>query len=279
MICGYLSIHYGYRFGFFAAGLGMLIGQLLFNVLGERFLGDIGKTPALVENCKSDKKKPLSQEEKDRTRVILILVLFCVFFWAGFEQAGSSMTLYTEKFINRTLFGFNIPTSWFMSINPLFIVLFAPLFSLLWMWLNRRGREPSVPVKMGMGMILLGIGFLLMFVACVQRGGNNPDVTVKANLLFLVGAYLLHTFGELSLSPIGLSMVTKLSPLRLASLMMGVWFMSSFIANLAGGVIASYASRMGAMEVFAAIAGASVVLGLVLISLNKWLVTKSHGKF
>lgn len=278
LICGYLSINYGYRFGFFAAGLGMLIGQLLFNALGKRFLGELGKSPALSMISESGHKVPLSTEERDRTWIIIVLVLFCVFFWAGFEQAGSSMTLYTEKFINRNFFSFQIPTSWFQSVNPFFIVLFAPLFSALWMWLNGKGKEPSVPVKMGIGMILLGVGFFIMFVACVQRGGNNPDEAVKANLLFLVGAYLLHTFGELCLSPIGLSMVTKLSPVKLASLMMGVWFMSSFIANLAGGYIASYASKMGAMGVFASIAGVSVLLGFVLISLNKRLVVKSHGK-
>jgi POT family proton-dependent oligopeptide transporter len=112
----------------------------------------------------------------------------------------------------------------------------------------------------------------------MQRAGNNPDETVKANLLFLVGAYMLHTFGELCLSPIGLSMVTKLSPVKLASLMMGVWFMSSFVANIAGGFIASYASKMGAMSIFVVIAIISIVLGLLLMSLNKWLVKMSHGK-
>ena len=123
LICGYLSINYGYRFGFFAAGLGMLIGQLLFNALGKRFLGELGKSPALSMISESGHKVPLSTEERDRTWVIIVLVLFCVFFWAGFEQAGSSMTLYTEKFINRNFFSFQIPTSWFQSVNPFFIVL------------------------------------------------------------------------------------------------------------------------------------------------------------
>lgn len=255
----------------------MLLGQVLFNTMGQRFLGDIGKYP-VATNKETGKANPLTKEEKDRSWVIIIIVLFCVFFWAGFEQAGSSMTLYTDKYINRNVFGFEIPTSWFQSVNPMFIVLLAPVFSMMWAWLNRKGKEPSVPMKMGLGMILLGVGFVLMVLACMQRGGNNPDETVKANLLFLVGAYMLHTFGELCLSPIGLSMVTKLSPVKLASLMMGVWFMSSFVANIAGGFIASYASKMGAMSIFVVIAIISIVLGLLLMSLNKWLVKMSHGK-
>ena len=277
LVCGFLGEHYGYRIGFLVAGLGMLLGQVLFNTLGQRFLGDIGKYP-VATNKETGKANPLTKEEKDRSWVIIIIVLFCVFFWAGFEQAGSSMTLYTDKYINRNVFGFEIPTSWFQSVNPMFIVLLAPVFSMMWAWLNRKGKEPSVPMKMGLGMILLGVGFVLMVLACMQRGGNNPDETVKANLLFLVGAYMLHTFGELCLSPIGLSMVTKLSPVKLASLMMGVWFMSSFVANIAGGFIASYASKMGAMSIFVVIAIISIVLGLLLMSLNKWLVKMSHGK-
>lgn len=277
LVCGYLGMHYGYRMGFLVAGVGMLLGQLMFNTLGQKYLGNIGKKPVSVVKD-STTSGALTREEKDRSWVIIIMVLFCVFFWAGFEQAGSSLTLYTDKYINRNVFGFEIPTSWFQSVNPLFIVLLAPLFSMMWGWLNKRGKEPSVPLKMGMGMILLGIGFVLMVLACLQRGGNNADETIKANLLFLVGAYMLHTFGELCLSPIGLSMVTKLSPVKLASLMMGVWFMSSFIANIAGGFIASYASKMGAMSIFAVIAVVSIVLGLLLMSMNKFLVRKSHGK-
>ena len=277
LVCGFLGEHYGYRLGFLVAGIGMLIGQVMFNTLGQRYLGDIGKYP-VSKNAETGKSDALTKEEKDRSWVIIIMVLFCVFFWAGFEQAGSSMTLYTDKYINRNVFGFEIPTSWFQSVNPMFIVLFAPVFSMMWAWLNRKGKEPSVPMKMGMGMVLLGVGFVLMVLACLQRGGNNPDEAVKANLLFLVGAYMLHTFGELCLSPIGLSMVTKLSPVKLASLMMGVWFMSSFVANIAGGFIASYASKMGAMSIFVAIAILSIVLGLVLMSLNKWLGKKSPGQ-
>jgi len=277
LVCGWLGMLYGYRTGFLAAGIGMLIGQLIYNLIGPKYLGNLGSVAVGNKNHPNAENHPLTKEEKDRTWVIIIIVLFCVFFWAGFEQAGSSLTLYTEKYINRNVFGFEIPTAWFQSVNSFFIVLLAPVFSTLWTFLATRNKEPGVPLKMGFGMIMLGVGFLLMVMACLQRGGDNPDETIKANLLFLVGTYLFHTFGELLLSPIGLSMVTRLAPVKLASLLMGVWFLSSFVANIIGGFVASYASRMGAMSIFITIAAVSVMLGLLLISLNKWLFRKSHG--
>ena len=278
LLTGYLAVTYGYRYGFLAAGLGMLIGQLIYNILGDKYLGDAGKYPAIGRNSKGNvEDKPLTLQEEDRTCVILILVIFTVFFWAGFEQAGSSMTLYTEKYIDRNFLGTVIPTEWFQSVNPLFIVLLAPLFSIFWSFLAGRGKEPSIPLKMGFGMILLGVGFIFMIGAVMQRGGDIPDESIKANILFLVGAYLMHTMGELCLSPIGLSMVTKLAPVKLASLMMGVWLMSSFVANIAGGYIASYASKAGAFTIFLMIAVVSILLGILLLTLNKWLTRKSHG--
>ena len=112
----------------------------------------------------------MTKEEKDRTMVIFILVAFCIFFWAGFEQAGSSLTLYTDKYIDRNVLGFDIPTEWFQSVNPVFIILLAPLFSMFWGFLSKRGKNPSIPIKMAMGMILLGLGFVLMLGAVWQRG-------------------------------------------------------------------------------------------------------------
>ena len=127
----------------------MLLGQIFYNTLSNRLLGRIGKSPVIRkdENGK-DEKKPLTKDEKDRTMVIFILVAFCTFFWAGFEQAGSSMSLYTEKFINRDILGYTIPTEWLQSVNPVFIITLAPAFSVLWNLLSRYHKEPSIPVKM-----------------------------------------------------------------------------------------------------------------------------------
>ena len=208
--------------------------------------------------------------------VIFILTAFVIFFWAGFEQAGSSLSLYTDKFINRQVGNFLIPTSWFQSVNPLFIVLLAPLFSVF--WTSKLGQKLSTPVKMGMGMILLGIGFFFMLGAVAERGGDNvPDITIKASLMWLVMTYLLHTIGELCLSPVGLSVVTKLAHPKFASLMMGVWMLSTFIANIMGGYVASYIETMGAGRVFTIISGFVIVLGLALILLSKPIKKMMHG--
>jgi POT family proton-dependent oligopeptide transporter len=278
LLTGFLAVNYGYRFGFLAAGIGMALGTLIYSIYGNRFLGDLSKTPASRAKTNSEKhSQPLTKEEKNHTWVIIILVIFCTVFFAGFEQAGSSMTLYTEKYIDRSVFNYIIPTEWFQSVNPLFIIILAPIFSSLWLNLSRKGKNPSIPLKMGLGMILLGLGFVIMLGAIVQRGGDIADENVKASMLFLIGTYFLHTVGELCLSPIGLSMVTRLAPLKLASLLMGVWLLTSFFANIIGGFIASYVAKVGAFNIFASIAAVSVFFGIVLICMNKWLMKKSSN--
>jgi POT family proton-dependent oligopeptide transporter len=207
--------------------------------------------------------------------VIFILTAFVIFFWAGFEQAGSSLSLYTDKFIDRTVGGFEIPTSFFQSVNPLFIVLLAPLFSIF--WTSNLGKKLSTPVKMGLGMIFLGVGFFFMLGAVAQRGGDIQDVTVKASLMWLIMTYLIHTIGELCLSPVGLSVVTKLAHPKFASLMMGVWMLSTFIANIVGGYLASYVESLGANLVFTYISGFVIVLGVILILLSKPISKMMHG--
>lgn len=277
LVTGYFALKYGYRFGFLAAGIGMLIGFLVFTRLGKKYLGDVGMRPSVVRSGESQQNVPLTKDEKDRTMAILVFVLFSIFFFAGFEQAGSSMTLYTEKYIDRSIGSFVVPTEWFQSVNPLLIVVLAPLLTMLWKRLSSVGREPNIPLKMSLGMILLGVGFFVLYGAVCSRGGDVEDEAIKANILFMLFAYLFHTLGELCLSPIGLSMVSKLSPVKLASLMMGVWLLSSFFANILGGFLASYTSHVGVGAIFISIAVFSVVLGLILLSLNRWLVRKSHG--
>lgn len=269
-------IHYGFKYGFLAAAIGMVLGQILFNALSNKYLGDIGKAP--VSMSKSENKdvsnKPLTKKEKEKTAVIFILASFVVFFWAGFEQAGSSLTIYTQHFINRNVGGFEMPVGWFQSLNPVFIVLLAPIIAKLWMHLSKRPQgDIKIPIKMAFGLILLGVGFLLMVGAALQRGDAGADVTVKANMIWLVGAYFLHTLGELCLSPVGLSMVSKLAPIKYASLLMGVWLLSSSIANTLSGYIAAYTEKLGHLQIFGLIAAVSIFFGLVLISLSRKIVT------
>jgi len=282
------SISYGYRYGFLVSGIGMLLGQVIFNLLGTKYLGDLGTKPVgavsdtevakVQKSINPETGKELDEkDEKQRISVIFILLIFAVFFWAGFEQAGSSLSLYTDKYIDRSIGSFEIPTSWFQSVNPLFIVTLAPLFTLF--WASPIGRRLTTPVKMGVGMIILGVGFLFMIGAVAERSANGDvdDVNNKAALMWLIMTYLLHTIGELCISPVGLSVVTKLSPPKLASVLMAVWMLSSFFANIVGGYIASYVETMGAGEVFTYIAGFVSVCGVLLILLNKVILKRMHG--
>lgn len=279
---------YGYRYGFLASAIGMFLGQIAFNLLSQKYLGDLGKKPGSLNSTPISEasevvdvnNKPLTKEEKQRITVIVIYFLFAIFFFAGFEQAGSSLSLYTDKYINRDIVlpiigNFTIPTSWFQSVNPLFIVLLAPLFSIFWS--SKTGKKLSTPIKMGMGMILLGVGYFFMLGAVAERGGDIQDEAVKASLLWLVFTYLLHTIGELCLSPVGLSVVTKLSPPKLASLLMGVWLLSSFFANVIGGYLASYVEKLGASSIFLYVSIFVIVCGLAMILLNRVLVKMMHG--
>ncbi|MCO5260492.1 MAG: peptide MFS transporter [Crocinitomicaceae bacterium] len=284
------TIAYGYRYGFLASGVGMLFGQIIFNTLGQKYLGDLGKKPiaskkdAATENVEvvasinPETGEMLSNDqEKQRITVIFILFAFAVFFWAGFEQAGSSLSLYTDKFINRTVGGFEIPTSWFQSVNPIFIVTLAPLFAIFWN--SKLGKRLSTPVKMGVGMVILGLGFLFMLGAVGERSANGSieDETNKAALMWLIMTYLLHTIGELCLSPVGLSVVTKLAPPKLASILMAVWMLSSSVANFIGGYLASVVETLGAGQIFTFIAIFVMICGLLLISLNKFIGKMMHG--
>ena len=175
----------------------------------------------------------LTSEEKGKVGVIGLLLLFTALFWSGFEQAGSTLNLFAERFTDRTVLGWEIPAGMFQSINSMFIIIFAPIFGAMWVWLAKRNLEPSSPLKFAFGLILLGIGFLTMyFAAKIAASGELAAPT------WLIFTYLFHTFGELSLSPVGLSLVTKLAPHRYAGQLMGMWFISIAMGNLFAGLIA-----------------------------------------
>lgn len=177
----------------------------------------------------------LTKTERDRIWVIVIMAFFVIFFWAAFEQAGASLTFFAEEQTNRNLFGAVIPTSYFQSINAVAIVIFAPLFAALWTWLGARNQEPTSLTKQAIGLFLLAMGYV---VIAIGVKGINPET--KVSMMWLVSLYVIHTFGELCLSPIGLSMVVKLAPARLASLLMGVWFLSTATANKFAGMLSSF---------------------------------------
>jgi proton-dependent oligopeptide transporter, POT family len=176
---------------------------------------------------------PLERAERLRVFVIIILFIAAALFWAGFEQAGSSLNLFAERYTNRDLFNFRIPTGWFQSLGPVFIISLAPVVASIWVQLARRRLNPSLPVKFAFGLLLLGLGFVFMAAAAKLVAAGN-----KVSPFWLVSTYLIHTFGELCLSPVGLSSVTKLAPKRLVGQMMGTWFLAASLGNLIAGLIA-----------------------------------------
>ncbi len=199
----------------------------------------------------------LSGVERSRVIVVFILFIFSAVFWSGFEQAGSSLNLVAERFTDRIILGWEMPASWFQSVNPIFIIAFAPVFA--WLWVALGKREPSSPAKFALGLVLLGAGFLVLVVAV--SGASAAD---RMSPMWLIVMYFLHTTGELCLSPVGLSLVTKLAPQRMVGQMMGVWFMSISLGNLIAGQAAGFMESMSLPQLFGTVTAITAGSGLVL---------------
>ncbi len=347
LVCGTLGQMYGWKYGFIAAGIGMIIGQIIFNI-GQKYYATAGFPPDMGEVPPGTKlrtkdivdifvyiggvigivvladlfwkfampgvSQPLvigvaifiiatvilgyiykgtasaskevqaentsgermiagfSVSEWQRIAVILIMTFFVIFFWMGFEQAGGTMTLFADQNTDRSLFGWEIPSSWFQSINPFVIVAFAPLFSMLWFHWDQSKYRLSTPLKMALGLFMLGLGFVIMFTA--------SKIAADGTLVgpwWLTSVYFVHTMGELCLSPVGLSMVSKLAPQRLMSVMMGFWFLSSAVANYLAGrleaILQAYDINMWYFLIISSICASAALVALNPI-LKKWM----HGR-
>ena len=274
LVCGTLGEKIGWHYGFAAAGVGMVTGLLFYLFAQNRYLGNKGLRIADVRRTQSQQNSPLTQVEKERIAVIFILSFFVIFFWATFEQAGSSLTLFADRSTNRVLpwIHWVFPTSYFQAVNPLLIIVFAPLFSRLWLYLAKRKLEPSVPIKFFLGLILVGLGFLFMIAAAYLFERTGP-----VGVFWLLAVYLFHTLGELCISPVGLSMVTKLSPAKFTSLLMGTWFLANFTANLVGGLFAGNYDAMDHKLFFLLPAATACVSALILLMLAPTLKKWMHG--
>ena len=226
----------------------------------------------------------LTKIERERIWVIYIIAFFVIFFWSAFEQAGASLTYFADEQTNREILGWTMPASYFQSFNAVFIVLLGLAFSNLWVWLGKRNMDPSSPVKQSMGLFFLALGYLV-----IAFGVRGVEPGVRVSILWLTGLYFIHTLGELMLSPIGLSMVNKLAPLRFASLLMGVWYMSMATANKFAGMLSGLYPEAGKPKfifgiqiatlydffmVFVVIAG---VASVILFLLSKRLEKLMHG--
>jgi len=285
LVAGYLGERVGWWLGFGAPGVGMLLGLLMYLWGKDKYLPGIGLPRAREKDAAGQVKAdaPLTREEKERVAVIFLVAFFVIFFWSAYEQAGASLNIFADRHTDRVVAGFEVPASWFQSVNPLAILLFAPVFAWIWTWLGRWGKEPATPVKMALGLLLLSSGFLLLVSA-----GHRVDAGVMVSPLWLVGGYVLHTWGELCLSPIGLSLVTKLAPVKFASLLMGVWFLANAASNKIAGTLSALmpvtdgtapASAFDSFaDFFMLFVVASAAAGLILLLLSPMLKRMMHGR-
>jgi POT family proton-dependent oligopeptide transporter len=286
LVCGYLAETpgWGWHWGFGAAGVGMVFGLATYLWLKARYLPGIGVTPnRAAAAARGESAGRLTREERDRVVVLFVIFFFVIFFWMAFEQAGSSMNLFASERTDRMAFGYKFPASWFQSINPAVILLSAPLFAGLWTHLGRQGREPSTPAKMSGGMVLLAIGFVFMVL-----GARRSEGGALVSPFWLTAAYAFHTWAELCLSPIGLSLVTKLAPLKYASLFMGLWFLATSVAEFLAGQLAALTDRIARGELYHLFGGqadfyivfvfTSLVVAAALAALAPWLGRRMHGR-
>jgi proton-dependent oligopeptide transporter, POT family len=265
LICGWLGQKINWHAGFAAAGFGMCIGIVQY-VAGKKYLTPVSEseTPQtkIVESVAAVKKETLTGTDWARIGAIGVLTLFALLFWAGFEQAGSSLNLFADRATRLNIFGWTYPSSWFQSVEPLFIIMFSPIFAWIWLSLSLRKREPSSPAKFTMGLAFLTLSFLLIVPAARFFEANHTRVSP----MWLIGLYFLQMAGELCISPVGLSMTTKLSPPRLVGLMMGVWFFATAMGNYVAGWVAGFLQDRAFSEVFFA-AFATVAVSTVILAL------------
>ena len=226
----------------------------------------------------------LTKIERSRIFVIYIIAFFVIFFWAAYEQAGASLTLFASEQTDRNILGWEMPASWIQSFNPFFVVILAAIMPGVWGSLNKRGMEPSSPSKQAIGLLLLSLGYL---VICF--GVKDVQPGVKVSLIWLTGLYFIHTMGEICLSPIGLSMVNKLTPVRFASLMMGIWYLSNATANKFAGILSGLYPEPGKVKTllgyhietmydfFMVFVVMSATASLILFLLSKKLQKMMHG--
>ena len=273
LIVGYIGEVHGWHYGFGLAGIGMLLGQIVY-MAGQKHLIEVGNllkdTANLEEKAKYN--QPLTHIEKDRIKVLLLSFLIVIVFWGAFEQAGGLMNIYTLEKTNRVIAGMTIPASVFQSLNALFIILLGTTVAGYWVKRSSKNKEASSLFKMGVGTMIMGLGFLFMTGAAAQFEANGSSA-----MYWLVFAYLFHTIGELCASPVALSFITKLAPVKYGSIMMGTYFAMTGFGNKLAGFLGESASELGEYVIFTGIAIFCVIFGLLILSLLKKLKKLTHG--
>jgi POT family proton-dependent oligopeptide transporter len=210
--------------------------------------------------------------ERQRLMVIFWLFLLAAIFWSGFEQAGSSLNLFADRLTDRVFFGWEMPTTWLQNVNPFFIVILAPVFGVMWERLAHRDRNPSIPVKFGLGLLALAAGFFVL-----AWGSAYATDATRVSVAWLVITYFLHTCGELALSPVGLSSMTKLAPAGRVGQMMGVWFIAAALGNLFAGLAAGHMEALTPSVLFRSVAMFSGAAGIVALLVSPWVKRLTGG--
>ncbi|HPO12423.1 MAG TPA: peptide MFS transporter [Candidatus Hydrogenedentes bacterium] len=262
LVCGTLGEVFGWHWGFGAAGVGMLLGLAVYT-LGQKHLAP----DQIMLNASREtapEEKPLGKDEASRICALVILFLFTIVFWATYEQQGNTLALWADANTNRMIFGWEMPASWFQSLNPMFIFLFIPIINVWWSSQAKRAKEPSSITKMAIGCILLGISFLVMIPPSHTVAGG-----AKVNMLWLGACIAILTVGEIYLSPIGLSLVTKVAPVRMVSMLMGMWFLASFLGNYLSGYLGTFWEKMPKESFFILLSALSIGAGLGILLVNK----------
>ena len=273
LIVGYVGEVHGWHYGFGLAAIGMLAGLIQY-LAGQKHLKHVGNYLGTSENevDKEAMKKPLTKIEKDRVIVLFVSFLLVIVFWGAFEQAGGLMNIYASEKTNRMLMGWEIPASWFQSLNAMFIIFLGTSVAAYWARRKLKGKVSSSLFKMIVGLIIMGTGFFFMTAAAAQYETNGSSA-----MYWLVLAYLFHTIGELSISPVALSYITKLAPLKYASLMMGVYFAMTGFGNKLAGLLGEASESFGEYTIFTGIAVFCVLFGLLVMVFRKKLEVLTHG--
>ena len=273
LIVGYVGETYGWHYGFGLAGIGMTLGLIQY-MYGQKYLSQVGNFIGDKNSSEGENvlKKPLTLIEKDRLVVLFLSFILVIVFWGAFEQAGGLMNIYASEKTDRILMGWLVPASWFQSLNAMFIIFLGTTVAAYWAKRKFKNQLSSSLFKMIIGLIIMGTGFFFMSAATTQYESQGSSA-----MYWLVLAYLFHTIGELCISPVALSFITKLAPLKYASLTMGVYFAMTGFGNKLAGILGEASQSMGEFTIFTGIAIFCVVFGCLVLLFRTKLENLTHG--
>jgi POT family proton-dependent oligopeptide transporter len=266
LVAGWLAQKVNWHLGFAAAGFGMAAGLVQYALGKKRLQPALDRLAARPRETGTAvaKSGSFTADEWKRMAAVTVLFVFAILFWGAYEQAGSTLTLFADRYTRLSVLGFSFPSSWFQSVQPIFVILLAPAFA--WLWMRLGPREPSSPAKFAISLFFMGLGFLVLVpAASLAQNGTGTRVSPW----WLVAVYFMSELGELCLSPVGLSVVTKLAPVRILGLMMGVWFLSNAFGNKLAGYAAGFFSTMPLVTLFGTVGGIVLASGVVLTVLIK----------